>query len=263
LIWSGTNGSVPLVRTGDNPVAAYSFDDGTGAQDDDSYPDDDAPSATVDDTGAYITRPGWQSNGGFGGSLGSTMSATGAFYWTQLDKNHEIRISDSADFDLITTNNEMTASFHFKSGAFCGDALNWPLVKVDGDVGEWNIFLNVTRGWWSGLVNGPTASGTWVDYNPFASPFPPAICNDLEWHHIAMVWDGPAGRLALYIDGVEWDSNTDWTGSIKAGTGDIHISHDTPTLNYNGFIDNVRIYAHAQIDNDIMFDALNSVPDSD
>jgi len=68
--------------------------------------------------------------------------------------------------------------------------------------------------------------------------------NDGKWHHIAGVFDGSA--LCLYIDGLLESAKSD-SNSVDVSNYDVYIAENAqvPGRQWNGLIDDVRIYNYA------------------
>ncbi len=104
----------------------------------------------------------------------------------------------------------------------------------------WQAVVAVGRwgGRWSGIGIGPgghfvaaSASGDLV--GPMATG---------GWHHVAIVQDGPAGRLTLYVDGA-----ATVTGPARETAGGPMLFGNTPDGKqpFDGGLDEVRLYARA------------------
>jgi len=106
---------------------------------------------------------------------------------------------------------------------------------VIGNDGSYRISRNGTtntmRLWNDGL--GGTLGGT-------------SNVNDSNWHHVCGVIDsdGTNTQLYLYIDG-QLENSVTKTGTLKPLVGDLFIGSDGiayPNREWNGLIDDVRIY---------------------
>jgi type II secretory pathway pseudopilin PulG len=85
--------------------------------------------------------------------------------------------------------------------------------------------------------------------------------NDNNWHHVVGVWSAPSGtsvspsQFKIYIDGVEVPITTGVVGSATSpltGSGGAKIArHDSWNTNFNGIIDEIRIYNRALSDAEI------------
>jgi hypothetical protein len=69
--------------------------------------------------------------------------------------------------------------------------------------------------------------------------------DDGQWHHVAGVYDG-SSKLCIYVDGI-LDSFENTSGSISNNTYNVLIGENegTPGREWNGQIDDVRIYNRA------------------
>jgi serine/threonine protein kinase/Flp pilus assembly protein TadD len=74
--------------------------------------------------------------------------------------------------------------------------------------------------------------------------------NDGKWHHIAGVYDGK--KLYLYVDG-ELDVSASATGSIDSNGWEVLIGENAeqPGREWNGLIDDIRIYSYALSEDEI------------
>jgi hypothetical protein len=111
--------------------------------------------------------------------------------------------------------------------------------------------------WWNGtgIVDGK-AAGTANDFgtalvnsrlafgvgNPDVTIFSTSNVNDGNWHHIAATRDGSTGSLKLYIDGSLQSSATANTASLTASAQLAIGSLLTGGNNFNGEIDELRIW---------------------
>jgi hypothetical protein len=80
--------------------------------------------------------------------------------------------------------------------------------------------------------------------------------SDNQWHHVAMTFDSSTG-MKLYLDGMLNGSDTT-TGNLRAaGEYDVHIGYTEAcdiynNANYNGTVDEVRMYSHALTADEIL-----------
>jgi hypothetical protein len=72
------------------------------------------------------------------------------------------------------------------------------------------------------------------------------------WHHVVGVIDRPGGSIKLYIDGVLRDTETGVNNTLAAADGNFIIGawQDT-TNNFDGLIDEVKIFDYAMSDKDV------------
>jgi len=70
------------------------------------------------------------------------------------------------------------------------------------------------------------------------------IISDAKWHHVVATYDGT--RMSLYIDG-ELLASESATGNISVNDEPVYIGADPekPGREWNGLIDDVRIYSYA------------------
>ncbi len=86
--------------------------------------------------------------------------------------------------------------------------------------------------------------------DPGATPVNPVLLGDMEWHHVAGVWDGATQIARLYVDGIplmEWTYEANpyelshmYLGQMASG-GRAHV----------GLLDDVMIFGHALTDLEI------------
>jgi len=206
----------------DAPVAAYSFDEGSGETVEDSAGDHDGT----------IEGASWASVGKYGSAL-------------EFDgENDLVSIADAADLDL-------TASFTLEAWVRPESTANWRAVLSKGEVIEESNagYLLLARGE-GGKARG-YAAGTTVKAVTAPTELPIET-----WSHLAFTSDGTTMRL--YIDGTEVASSE--ATAAKATAADLEIGH-WPSLNtyFNGLIDEVRIYDEALSESAIQVDRDNRV----
>jgi hypothetical protein len=64
-----------------------------------------------------------------------------------------------------------------------------------------------------------------------------------SWSHITAVYDGVADEVIIYIDGIETQKVTPVTGDGRENADTVRIGgYNTNNRNFDGYIDNVRIY---------------------
>jgi hypothetical protein len=76
-----------------------------------------------------------------------------------------------------------------------------------------------------------------------------------EWHHMFVVYDGVAGTLKMYVDGVLYRTDTGASGrTCQKSTGSVYIGRDLNN-DANGFfwgrIDDLRVYGRALTSNEV------------
>ena len=70
------------------------------------------------------------------------------------------------------------------------------------------------------------------------------VLNTAQWYHVAATWDGSTVRI--YVDGVlDNDPPDSRTGSISTSTRDLNIGSEPGWDQFDGIIDDVRIYNRA------------------
>jgi len=123
-------------------------------------------------------------------------------------------------------------------------------VKVDKFDCEWQAIINKGDGSWRLQRNGTKGSiefactGAFVPGAQVGSLFGMAGVDDGRWHHIAGTYDG--SMICLYVDG-EHDVGSDADGAIEVNDYNLFIgaNAEKPDRNFNGSIDDVRIYSYA------------------
>jgi hypothetical protein len=71
-----------------------------------------------------------------------------------------------------------------------------------------------------------------------------------RWIHLAVVYDGPAGRVSHYVDGRLASTDTTWFDApLKIGTAELGnwnvagYRNKTPIRNFNGCIDEFLLFS--------------------
>ncbi len=81
-----------------------------------------------------------------------------------------------------------------------------------------------------------------------------------DWTHVTATWDG--GWIRLYVDGIEVDSRAR-TGSLPTSSGDLVIGgQDDGTHNFEGVVDEVRLYDRALSASEVMDLATTPAPNA-
>lgn len=179
--------------------------------------------------------------------------------------------------DFVKVFHNSTLSFE-KNDPFTLEA--W-IKTTDSDIGGRIIFKrndedvvngNQNRGYDISLFQGKIRhhfSSNWVIGDSFAIDSPKSV-NDGRWHHIAVTNNGNASNTGseMYIDGVA--GHTVYragmvTGSIQ-NSYSLQIGKDNgqagglPVLNFDGLIDEVRIYSKALTSSEIQQHYVESAP---
>ena len=74
-----------------------------------------------------------------------------------------------------------------------------------------------------------------------------------SWHHIAAVWDG--NNISLYIDGVKEGSDQPQTAPPSGSGNTLLIGSYSPTHNFQGNLDEIKVYNYARSQDEIALDA--------
>lgn len=205
------------------PVAAYSFDEGSG-------------STAVDSVGNH--------DGTINGATWTTMGK----YGSALDFDGEddlVSIADAADLDL-------TSSFTLEAWVHPDTATNWtPVISKnespESGYGPGYVLFSQgpgkPRGWLSNSETTKAVTGT--------GPLPTG-----KWSHLAFTSDGSI--LRLYVDGEE----VSWSTAIDAGANSapLEIGYwDFLDIYFDGMIDEVRVYDTALSQLQVQVDRDNRV----
>ena len=81
-------------------------------------------------------------------------------------------------------------------------------------------------------------------------PVNPILLGDLQWHHVAAVWDGDLAVATIYIDG-EYVTHSDYTPGEYELSNIILGQMAYGNRPYTGKLDDLRIYSYALSDDDI------------
>jgi hypothetical protein len=149
-----------------------------------------------------------------------------------------------AKFDIT---DEITISAWIKVGQFDKP---WQVIVAKGD-DTWRLQRYQTTDTLEFACSGVAAG---FEFNRFGNLSGHANVNDGKWHHVTGVYDGR--RISLYIDG-EQDASTlsvlAYT-RINTSTDPVRIGSNAstqPPREWNGLIDDVRIYNYALSPDDI------------
>ena len=200
--------SAPAALASPRPIAAYSFDEGSGTTLTDSAGDHDGT----------ITGAAWTA-----GRYGSALDFDGT--------DDLVSIADHADLDL-------TDSFTIEAWVRPDALGNWssPISKASwtGGLSGYSLAADY-RGFPTGIVLNAGASAGAADTS--------ALPTDGTWKHLAFTSDGTT--LKLYIDGQLAGSQTAIAAAPTAA--DLQIGHSQVSTGkyFDGAIDEVRLYDQA------------------
>jgi hypothetical protein len=189
-------------------IGWWKLDDGSGATAADS-----AGSATMTVSGATWTAG--RINGGM--NFDGTDDVLAVADPNLVEGISAVTISAWAQSDVtVTTNGRGIVAQHTGSG---GDNFNLLLINSD-DIG---CIIDTGAG-------GVTANAAMT-------------LQDTGWHHYACVYNG--SNIILYIDGMAHPDQPALTGNIIASTNPLSIGQYDTSRNWDGQIDDVRIYSRA------------------
>ncbi len=114
--------------------------------------------------------------------------------------------------------------------------------SADVIVSKWGSAGN--RNYWLGKLSGASLA-FYVD-NAQNVTADLTLVHDGQWHHVAGVANAAKGLLTIYVDGSARNTAT-YDGTSETGTADVYIgaSADSPIQIWDGWIDDVRVYARA------------------
>lgn len=216
------------------PVGWWKFDDNTGT-------------SAVDfsgnaNTGTLTNTPLWKV-----GKIGSALSFNGTNQWVDLG---------NANTSLRSTGDDTLEAWVYLD----------PTFSADGDV-----FIRHDGGSWGVRAFIRTADRK-IQYS-IVTTSPGVVQTDLvsntaiplgSWHHITCVWLNGVS-MNIYIDGA-LDKTTAKTGTtvrISSTTSSVIGAKDvatTPSLLFNGLIDDVRFYDYARSNSQIAYDYNRGAP---
>lgn len=204
------------------PVAAYAFDEGTGA-------------TTADATGQAHTGTLAGATWAPAGKYGAALAFNGV--------NSLVTVADAADLDLTT-------GMTLEAWIWPATVSNWQSAILKEQPGGLVYALYANE-----AVPHPsvTLSVGGLDRNtPGAAPLALTV-----WTHLAATYDGLAAKL--YVNGV-LVATTPVTGAIAASTGALRIGGNAVWGEYvNGVMDEVRIYNRALSAAEILTDMATPV----
>ena len=216
-----------------DPVAAWSFDEGSG-------------STAFDDSGNG--HDGALTNGAAWTTSAAPIGVENPYALTLDGVDDYVRIpdSDALDFD---TDDDFTVSVWIKPGS-----TQFPTgSNQDSDVVEkWSQhqgrypfvirYYNQNAGSNEGKVYVERYDGGHAPKITSSSSI-----NDGQWHQVTFVRSGGAtGTLNLYVDGVLEGSTADTTTGTTVNTSDLFIGQRGDNINrFNGLVDDLQIYDQA------------------
>ncbi|MDZ4713137.1 MAG: LamG-like jellyroll fold domain-containing protein [bacterium] len=83
-----------------------------------------------------------------------------------------------------------------------------------------------------------------------------------QWSHVAFVFDGPTGIYSFYINGKLVEVGTNDKGFIIDGTDSLYIGGTPDLADFDGFLDEVRVWIHAASQDEINEFLFQSVDES-
>lgn len=194
-----------------HPIAWYRFDEGSGTT---------TADASINRNTAFVTDVGWVD-----GKTGGALSFSGADY-----------VSVPVD-DLTSISDQVTITLWQY-----GDAADQPQDDVIFQAvnSSGNRLLNVHLPWGNGSVywDAGYASGSYDRINKSAT----ASEYEGQWNHWAFTKNTNTGSMKIYVNGELWHSGTGKTKSMS-GIATFKIgAADDGTNNYDGKIDDFRVY---------------------
>lgn len=215
------------------PVAEWKLDENTG------FTINDTSSNTSNDTGTFYegassgaSGPVWTQ-----GYLGPGVSFSGT--------NDVIRIPESSKTDFGSSDTYSVSAW-FKTSTT--PVTNMSIItkeKDDSGAYPFRIFVG----------SSPNNVSFQISDSGGTSPASGSTTNvnDGKWHHVVGIRNVATDRLYLYLDGVLHDFDTDTTTLTLANNDDLSIGNgraggvaDYLSEDFNGIIDNVRIYNYAR-----------------
>lgn len=173
------------------------------------------------------------------GKYGSSLSFDG--------DNDVARIPEGTAVDLGAATDSYTVSGWLKTTAnYSGNAA---LAAKDDGSGAYpySLYLNSSEQACFQISDGtntPSACGS-------------TALNDNKWHHLAGKRDVAADTIYIYVDGVQINSAADSTTATAANNDDISLGNSGTSYtanDFNGAIDDVRIYSYARTQKQIISD---------
>lgn len=217
------NASHPL---GGSPVGSqvvyYKFDEGYGTT---------ANTATVLNTAR----------------TGSISGAT----WSNSGKMGKTLSFDGTD-DVVTVTNNQVIDFNEDLANFTFAA--WVYADTDGEADTGQIFQKGTNNYFR-VDTQDGSNNVDLEYNLDRTTDTNVNITDAfqinTWNHVAATWDGTT--LKVYVNGNMRGSSSSGSGAIATDTANLLIG-GTTTNNFDGFIDEFKIYSTALAQADINID---------
>lgn len=189
------------------------------------------------DEGSENNCPGGEdacdaSGNGNHGTMGGVTSYSIGKINGAIDFNGDNGEVDIPDVDLL----RLTTNFTVTAWINCDDCTT----------GDGAIFVSGGTGnnyWWVGNENDGTLQ---FNIDGGSTYYSTGTLTESTWHHVAYVKDGDSGtNFSFYIDGKP--AGTASVGSLTTPAGDIAIGYRTETsaTEFDGRIDDVRIYNYA------------------
>jgi hypothetical protein len=197
-----------------------------------------------DDSGhsnhATLTGTTWIPGGKVGGALEFDGSSSKGV------------VSDSASLSTVSANRALTIDVHFNIDSIIQNPPSDenPIVGKWGPGGdgddEWQLYIRASTGRLEFHLNSGTAHGS--PDTVLLSPYSLDPSLDV-WHHAVAIWDGNAGRAALYLDEVLVDSTSSAIISMPDTSQPLTMGYGhfgTTSYGYfDGMIDQVKVYNYA------------------
>jgi hypothetical protein len=147
--------------------------------------------------------------------------------------NDYVDVEDN-DAYSITTTNKLTVALWVNAKKF--SPRGRPIGKAFGREFEWDIWVNTDGTFQAFMWN--TAIGTYLSATSAAK-------KTNQWYHLVMLADASSPSLRIYVDGVLEATATNPSGTLGGnGSGNLTIGVNA-TVEFNGLIDDVRIYNRA------------------
>lgn len=160
--------------------------------------------------------------------------------WFDGTNNENISLADNANLDFAATENFTVSAWAKRNGT--SSAINYIISKADTTTGGYKLWMDADGDFCFG-IDDDTAWGPDISTCSTSQNFD----ND-QWHHIVGVRDVSADIVAIYIDGVRYESQTDPTTATLANSNIFYIGvdRDGTSNEWLGFIDEVKIYRFAK-----------------
>jgi hypothetical protein len=197
----------PIITPKQGPVAAYSFDEGTGTT---------VADVTGDGHTATIESGGWTTHGRYGGAI--SFDGSGGNKCVSVPDSPELRFTE--EFTL-------EAWVRPEGGSYEDPVV----VKESSGKTAFGLGLGSREEYEAeGFIGEGSGSKAAVGGEKV---------RDYEWAHLAATWDG--STIRLYVDGELADTETA-TSPPASGEGSLKIGCDGPDGQFTGQIDEVRAY---------------------